>query len=100
MYYVYTRSGQAVKRKKGPGQTVKSGFRAESSGQDRFQAVKNFDPGRERSYGKYWSDRPLGASTALTRGAALWQSQVVKIDFRRSRILGYARARSRKPAAF
>ena len=57
--YVYTRSDQAVKRKKGPGQTVKSGFRAESSGQDRFQAVKNLDPGRERSYGKYWSDRPL-----------------------------------------
>ena len=57
--YVYTRSGQAVKRKKGPGQTVKRGFRAESSGQDRFQAVKNLDPGRGRSYGKYWSDRPL-----------------------------------------
>ena len=57
--YIYTRSGQAVKRKKGPGQTVKSGFRAESSGQDRFQAVKNLDPGRGRSYGKYWSDRPL-----------------------------------------
>ena len=57
--YVYTRSGQAVKRKKVPGQTVKSGFRAESSGQDRFQAVKNLDPGRGRSYGKYWSDRPL-----------------------------------------
>ena len=54
-----TRSGQAVKRKKGPGQTVKSGFRAESSSQDRFQAVKNLDPGRGRSYGKYWSDRPL-----------------------------------------
>ena len=57
--YVYTRSGQAVKRKEGPGQTVKSGFRAESSGQDRFQAVKNLDPGRGRSYGKYWSNRPL-----------------------------------------
>ena len=40
--YVNT-SGQAVKRKKGPGQTVKSGFRAESSGQDRFQAVKNLN---------------------------------------------------------
>ena len=23
------------------------------------QAVKNLDPGRGRSYGKYWSDRPL-----------------------------------------
>ena len=72
--YVYTRSGQAVKRKKGPGQTVKSGFRAESSGQDRFQAVKNLDPGRGRSYGKYWSDRPLKSlerrsqRTACSRG--------------------------------
>ena len=45
------RSVQAVKRKKGPGQTVKSSFRAESSGQDRFQAVKNLDPGREWSIG-------------------------------------------------
>ena len=60
--YVYTRSGQAVKRKKGPGQTVKRGFRAESSGQDRFHAVKNLDPGRGRSYGKYWSDRPLSSA--------------------------------------
>ena len=67
MYYVYTRSGQAVKRKEGPGQTVKSGFRAESSGQDRFQAVKNLDPGRGRSYGKYWSDRPLTVDIHATK---------------------------------
>ena len=53
------RSGQAVKRKKGRGQTVKSSFRAESSGQDRFQAVKNLDPGRERSYSKCRCDHPL-----------------------------------------
>ena len=61
LYVILYVLGQ-VKRsraKKGPGKTVKSGFRAGSSGQDRFQAVKNLDPGRGRSYGKYWSDRPL-----------------------------------------
>ena len=52
--YIYeVRSSGQEKKGPGPGQTVKSGFRAESSGQDRFQAVKNLDPGRGRSYGKY-----------------------------------------------
>ena len=78
--YVYTRSGQAVKRKKGPGQTVKSGFRAESSGQDRFQAVKNLDPGRGGSYGKYWSDRPL-----LRRGPKIIYSYYTRCALIRDR---------------
>ena len=58
-YNTCIRSGQAVKRKKGHGQKVKSGFRAESSGQDIFQAVNNLDPGREWSYSKFRRDHPL-----------------------------------------
>ena len=52
------------KRRKESDQTVKSSPEGRSSGQARFLAVKNLDPGRKRSYVFDRSDHPLVEAAA------------------------------------